>query len=79
MLLTDRRSIVLHANPAAGRALGAPKEAIVGRSLVAVLDNAADEVCVDVAPVFAGGSEVGQLVVLGSAWTKAEDPDRGRA
>lgn len=73
VLLTDRRSTVLHANIAAGRALGAPKEAIVGRSLVAVLDGASDEVCVDVAPVFAGSREVGQLVILGSAWTKSFD------
>ncbi len=73
VLLTDRRSTVLHANPAAGRALGVPKESIVGRSLVAVLDHAADEVCIDVTPVRAAGSEVGQIVVLGSAWTKSDD------
>lgn len=64
LLLTDRRGAVVQLNPAAERRLGIPEAHALGRSLDAVLAEAAEPPAWDTTPVRCGSREIGQIVLL---------------
>ena len=66
VLLTDTRGAVIDMNPAAELHLGVDEASAVGRNLEAVLAETDAEVQADVAPIYAQGKEVGQLVLFDS-------------
>lgn len=64
VILTDRRGAVVQLNPAAERRLGLPEEIAIGRSLDAVLAEAAEPVEWHATPVRCRSREVGQIVLV---------------
>jgi PAS domain-containing protein len=64
MVLTDRRGAVVQLNPAAERRLGIAEEHALGRSLDAVVAEAAEPVDWEATPVRCRSREVGQIVLL---------------
>jgi PAS domain S-box-containing protein len=64
VILTDRRGAVAQLNPAAERRLGVAEEHALGRSLDAVLAEAAEPVECEATPVRCRSREVGQIVLL---------------
>lgn len=77
VLVADRRGTVLDLNPAAERRLGIAARRAVGRSVVAILDAAGDELSFDISPVFTGGREVGQLILIDPPRLKSRPPGAG--
>jgi len=64
VVLTDRRGVVVDVNPAAERHLGQSLKDALGRTLDAVLDERGETVLIEVTPIFSGGRESGQLVLI---------------
>jgi len=64
LLLTDRRGAVLQLNPAAECRLGISEANALGRSLDAVLAQAAEPPEWETTPVRCGSREIGQIVLL---------------
>jgi len=76
LALTDRRGAVVQLNPAAERRLGIPEEHALGRSLDAVLAEAAEPVECETTPVRCRSREVGQIVLI-DATGKISARERG--
>ena len=64
VVLTDRRGVVVQMNPAAEQRLGLPEELAIGRSLDAVIAEAAEPVAWHTTPVRCRSREVGQIVLV---------------
>jgi PAS domain-containing protein len=71
IILTDRKGVVIDVNPAAERRLGFTEARVIGRTLDAILTEAASDVRADVSPILSQGREAGQMVLI-------DPPAKGR-